>query len=97
METTALAYVTIVLAGVSLQSPEPVALEQCKALQVEQPQTLCIEVQEPCGKGADSKCVGKVTDKAAPAPKRKRTVYRARSKRSSSRPVTVGQLVQRAF
>jgi hypothetical protein len=103
MESAALAYVAVIIGGISLQSVEPVGLAQCEALKAEHPAALCIEVEEPCGKGADSKCYGKVTDKpeatARKATAKKRSTSRSRSsryRRSSSR-VTVGQLVKSAF
>lgn len=97
MDATAMAYVTIVLAGISLQSPEPVTLEQCTALKVEQPQTLCIDVEPPCGKGEAVKCLGRADLEETtpqvrkPSSRKRRYAHRRRSS------VTVGQLVQKAF
>ena len=45
--------------GVSLQSAEPVPIEQCNALKETQPQTLCVDVEPACGKGEDVKCLGR--------------------------------------
>ena len=59
MEATSMVYVTLILAGISLQAPEPVTLEQCTALKAQQPQTLCVDVEPACGKGEDVKCLGR--------------------------------------
>ena len=80
MEATSMVYVTLILAGISLQAPEPVTLEQCTALKAQQPQTLCVDVEPACGKGEDVKCLGRadLDPPKAGATRKRRTVSRRR-------------------
>jgi hypothetical protein len=84
MEPTTMAYLTVIIGGISLQSPEPVTLEQCAVFQEQNPQTMCIDVEPACGKGTGVKCLGRADLEEKPAvvkkkPVRKRTTTRARS------------------
>ena len=67
-----LAYATLILAGVSFQTPNPVTIEECTALEALHPQTLCIEVLPPCGVGEAELCPDQPKAKVA----KKRTVRR---------------------
>ena len=87
---TQMAYLTVIIGGISLQSPEPVTLEQCAAFKEANPQTLCIDVEPACGKGTGVKCLGRADfDEVKPQVKKKpvakkKTATRSRSTRYRS-------------
>lgn len=78
MDAIMMAYVTVVIGGVSLQSAEPVSMDVCAALKAEHPQTMCIDVEPACGKGEAVKCLGRADLEEQPAVK-KRTYKRRRT------------------
>lgn len=64
----AMAYVAVIIGGISFQSAEPVPIETCNALKAENSTTLCIDVEPPCGKGEGAACLGRADVEVAPAP-----------------------------
>ncbi len=87
MEATSMAYVLVVLGGVSLQSAEPITVEQCAAFKAEQPTTLCVDVEPACGKSVGVKCLGRadLDEHKATAKKKHRAIYRSRTVRTARR------------
>lgn len=89
MEATSMAYVVVMIAGISLQSNKPIEMDACTAFQLAQPQAMCIAVEPDCGKGSDNKCLGRADLEEHPAVKhsptrKRRTATRRRSHYSSS-------------
>src|SRR5262245_1340471 len=52
-------YVTVIVGGILLISPEPVPAWQCEALKVENGTKLCIDKEADCGRNTPNRCKGR--------------------------------------
>lgn len=74
MEPMALA--TMIYAGVTLVTAEPIPMTQCEALRVEHKDMLCVAIEPDCGKGTSNKCLGRADLEEKKKPSYKRVYYR---------------------
>ena len=74
-----MAYAIVLIAGVQFHSAGSIPVEQCNALQQENPQTLCVDVEPNCGKGEAVPCLGVAEVK--PVKKAKKVSARRRVRR----------------
>ena len=83
METMALA--TMIYAGMTLVTAQPIPMQQCEALKAQHADMLCVAIEPDCGKGTSNRCLGRADLDEKPAvkakPKKKRI---ATARRSSS-------------
>src|SRR5262245_27603593 len=58
-EERPMTYVTVIVGGILLISPEPVPAWQCEALKVENGTKLCIDKEADCGRNTPNRCKGR--------------------------------------